>query len=294
MRTKSLFALPMIAVFILSGISLAHAQTASVSYEFNQTLTVGSAGADVIALQQLLINKGFLTSVSTPTGYFGTGTQNALAKFQAANGISPASGYGGAKTRAFLNTINVSLSAGQSTSSAINQVSQNSVQFNSPPPVATTTPPPNTTLCNGSYYPNCSAGYNFVCPAIGGAYCRISQQQQAVNDQAAQEATLQQQQAQAQQEQVQAAAAQQQKTNQINALTSSYNTQYNALQQQIINIKSKYYTDLANIENSRTNLAEAQGEEQNLLNQDNSEISQIQLQEQQLYLNYETQVQAPQ
>ena len=78
------------------------------SYSFNSDLTVGSKGADVTALQQFLINKGYLTAVSSPTGYFGTLTQKALAAYQSANGISPAVGYFGPKTRAFLNSMSVS------------------------------------------------------------------------------------------------------------------------------------------------------------------------------------------
>jgi peptidoglycan hydrolase-like protein with peptidoglycan-binding domain len=123
MKIKYISILPVIAVFALSSISLTLAQTNSSSYTFTQNLTIGSSGADVIALQQLLINDGYLTSVSTPTGYFGYGTQAALAKFQAANGISPATGYCGAKTRAFLNTLDVS-SINQPTSAIGNQQSQ--------------------------------------------------------------------------------------------------------------------------------------------------------------------------
>src|SRR3989344_3023098 len=59
--------------------------TASTSYNFTRNLTVGSRGDDVSALQQTLINGGQLTAVSAPTGYFGSATQAALAKWQAAN-----------------------------------------------------------------------------------------------------------------------------------------------------------------------------------------------------------------
>ncbi len=81
--------------------------TTTSSYSFTKDLTLGSKGADVTALQQLLINKGDLTAVSAPTGYFGTATQAALGKYQAANGISPAAGYFGPKTRAFVNSMTV-------------------------------------------------------------------------------------------------------------------------------------------------------------------------------------------
>lgn len=144
---------------------------------------------------------------------------------------------------------------------------------NVPTASAITTPPPNTTLCNGIYYNPCFAGQDFICPSNGNGYCQLSQQQQE------------------QLQQAQLVAAQQ-KTNQINTLTSQYNTQFNALEQQIINIKNQYYKDLVPIDGSGTNLMEAQGEKQNLLNKDNALISQIQLQEQQLYLDYSTKINA--
>ncbi len=82
------------------------------SYSYTKDLTLGSKGADVTALQQMLINDGYLTAVSKPTGYFGALTQKALAAYQAAKGISPAAGYFGPKTRAFVNSMSVSTTAG--------------------------------------------------------------------------------------------------------------------------------------------------------------------------------------
>jgi hypothetical protein len=75
------------------------------TYDFTSDLTVGSTGAQVTALQAFLIAQGDLTAVSAPTGYFGALTQAALAKFQAANGITPSVGYFGPKTRAFVNAM---------------------------------------------------------------------------------------------------------------------------------------------------------------------------------------------
>jgi hypothetical protein len=89
--------------------------TTTSSYSFTKDLTLGSTGADVSALQQLLITKGYLTAVSAPTGYFGTLTQSALAAYQSANGITPSVGYFGPKTRAFLNSMGVSTSGSSST-----------------------------------------------------------------------------------------------------------------------------------------------------------------------------------
>ncbi|HVO29028.1 MAG TPA: peptidoglycan-binding protein, partial [Candidatus Paceibacterota bacterium] len=75
--------------------------TSGSCYAFTSDLTVGSTGAAVTALQQMLISKGYLTAVSAPTGYFGSLTQAAVAAWQAANGITPSAGYFGPKSRAF-------------------------------------------------------------------------------------------------------------------------------------------------------------------------------------------------
>jgi hypothetical protein len=65
-------------------------------YNFTKDLTVGSKGADVTALQNVL-------GISPATGYFGSVTKAAVIKFQLAKGLTPAAGYVGAKTRAVLN-----------------------------------------------------------------------------------------------------------------------------------------------------------------------------------------------
>jgi peptidoglycan hydrolase-like protein with peptidoglycan-binding domain len=70
----------------------------------DRSLTVGSQGTDVWALQVLLIldgtgpQAGKLASVG-PTGYFGSLTQRAVAEYQKANGIVPDVGYFGPKTK---------------------------------------------------------------------------------------------------------------------------------------------------------------------------------------------------
>lgn len=68
------------------------------SCNFTTDLTVGSKGADVTCLQTALIAKGYLSA--SATGYFGSLTQAAVAKWQAAAGVTPAAGYFGAKSRA--------------------------------------------------------------------------------------------------------------------------------------------------------------------------------------------------
>lgn len=78
------------------------AQTSS--HIFNTNLGVGKSGSEVTFMQKYLVAKGYLTIPSGVSyGYFGTLTKNALIKFQKANRISPASGFFGPLTRAFVN-----------------------------------------------------------------------------------------------------------------------------------------------------------------------------------------------
>ncbi len=85
--------------------------TVSASYTFTRNLTVGSTGDDVKALQQFLNAKGYQIastgagSLGNESTYFGGLTKAALAKFQAANGISPAVGYFGPITIAKVNAM---------------------------------------------------------------------------------------------------------------------------------------------------------------------------------------------
>jgi peptidoglycan hydrolase-like protein with peptidoglycan-binding domain/uncharacterized membrane protein YgcG len=74
-----------------------------------KTLTIGATGNDVWAIQTYLIMNNILNpsgsaenELTDPTSYFGTLTKNALAEYQAAVGISPASGILGSKTYAYL------------------------------------------------------------------------------------------------------------------------------------------------------------------------------------------------
>jgi parallel beta-helix repeat protein len=78
-------------------------------YNFTKDLTIGSIGADVTALQQVLVNGGYLVMpVGVAYGKFGNLTRDALIKYQKAKGITPAAGYFGAKTRSVLNASAVS------------------------------------------------------------------------------------------------------------------------------------------------------------------------------------------
>lgn len=79
------------------------------SYHFMRDLDIGSEGDDVKALQQYLNQSGFYVASSgagspgNESTYFGPATQDALSRFQRANGISPAAGFFGVITRTFIN-----------------------------------------------------------------------------------------------------------------------------------------------------------------------------------------------
>ncbi|MFA6404933.1 MAG: peptidoglycan-binding domain-containing protein [Candidatus Paceibacterota bacterium] len=75
-------------------------------YTFNTNLTVGSTGADVVALQTWLMSQAYeipaITSGAAAKGYFGSQTKAAVVAYQAANGI-PNTGFVGPLTRAAIN-----------------------------------------------------------------------------------------------------------------------------------------------------------------------------------------------
>ncbi len=80
--------------------------TMTSGHMFNVDLTIGSKGADVVALQEILTSKGYLTMpAGVAMGYFGNLTKSAVAAWQAASGITPAAGYVGPKSRAALNAM---------------------------------------------------------------------------------------------------------------------------------------------------------------------------------------------
>ena len=95
-------------VLIASGIALfAIASIAGAQgYTFGTNLTVGSTGADVVALQTWLIANGYsipaIASGAASKGYFGAQTQTAVKAYQAAKGI-PSTGFVGPLTRGALN-----------------------------------------------------------------------------------------------------------------------------------------------------------------------------------------------
>jgi hypothetical protein len=79
---------------------LQSSSSTATSYNFTEFLSVGSQDAQVTALQERLTADGLYSGPIT--GYFGTLTEVAVGKFQAANGIA-VKGYVGPSTRAVLN-----------------------------------------------------------------------------------------------------------------------------------------------------------------------------------------------
>lgn len=76
---------------------------------FTKTLSMKDRGLDVVKLQNILIDKGYLAK-GFNTGYFGTKTKDALVKFQIEEGIvksstDPGAGRAGSSTREVLNSL---------------------------------------------------------------------------------------------------------------------------------------------------------------------------------------------
>lgn len=84
--------------------------TAPLGTLLTKTISIGSEGAEVVALQKFLISQNYLTTTS-PLGYYGELTRAAVKKFQCAKSIAcsgneASTGFGmvGQKTRAAINT----------------------------------------------------------------------------------------------------------------------------------------------------------------------------------------------
>ena len=93
--------------FVLAVFSLIISQFCFTQFLEAQTiasnLTLGSRGAEVESLQQILVSDGFLIMpAGVSYGYFGPLTRTAVARWQSANGVSPALGYFGPISRTVL------------------------------------------------------------------------------------------------------------------------------------------------------------------------------------------------
>lgn len=77
-----------------------YAEAATVNILSGSNLTVGSTGLEVVALQGVLSEMGYLqVPQGVSLGYFGPLTRSAVAKYQSARGVSPAAGYFGPLTK---------------------------------------------------------------------------------------------------------------------------------------------------------------------------------------------------
>ena len=121
-------------------------------FQFTQNLTLGSTGEEVRQLQIFLNTHGFPVAASgagspgNESTYFGPATQAALAAYQASVGISPASGYFGSITRAYINAI-----LARSGTAPIPPIT--------PPSTATTTPSVCPQLAGFQFTQNMTLGY---------------------------------------------------------------------------------------------------------------------------------------
>ncbi|HTK33157.1 MAG TPA: peptidoglycan-binding domain-containing protein [Candidatus Paceibacterota bacterium] len=99
---SSIFAL----AFVMGAVIVvprAHAETQNITVSPN--LTIGSTGANVVTLQALLSEMGYLNvPTGIPFGYYGSMTKNAVARYQVALNVAPAVGYYGPLTKSALYT----------------------------------------------------------------------------------------------------------------------------------------------------------------------------------------------
>ncbi|MES3005868.1 MAG: peptidoglycan-binding domain-containing protein [Patescibacteria group bacterium] len=90
-----------LALTIVAPVATSAQVMTTSAYTFSSNLTIGSRGADVVALQTFLESKGLLTiPAGVAKGYFGALTRSAVSAYQSMKGITPTAGYFGAITRA--------------------------------------------------------------------------------------------------------------------------------------------------------------------------------------------------
>jgi len=91
---------------IASGVAVLAFASVAAAQTFSANLTVGSTGADVAALQSVLMSAGIsipsISSGAAQPGYFGSQTKAAVQAYQTSKGV-PATGFVGPLTRAALN-----------------------------------------------------------------------------------------------------------------------------------------------------------------------------------------------
>ena len=87
---------------LMAQIAAMSGGSTSTGAAFTADMTIGASGSEVTRLQNWLISKGYSIPAGA-TGYFGAQTAAAVAAYQTASGITPASGYFGPITRAKVN-----------------------------------------------------------------------------------------------------------------------------------------------------------------------------------------------
>jgi hypothetical protein len=103
--TNVLLVLALIAGFALT-LLLAVPQAQAATYPnltVSRDMTTGATGPDVVVLQGLLSELGYLNvPAGVPFGYYGSLTQNAVARYQTARNVTPSAGYFGSLTKTAL------------------------------------------------------------------------------------------------------------------------------------------------------------------------------------------------
>ncbi|MDD5152841.1 MAG: peptidoglycan-binding protein [Candidatus Pacebacteria bacterium] len=86
-------------------VSVPQAKAAENNILVGSNLTIGSTGQNVVVLQGLMSELGYLDiPLGVSMGYYGTMTKNAVARYQAAQLVSPAVGYFGPITKNAMQT----------------------------------------------------------------------------------------------------------------------------------------------------------------------------------------------
>ena len=87
-------------VALLMAMSPIQAQAYEVNILTDSNLTLGMTGQKVVVLQGLLQELGYMTiPAGVSLGYFGSMTKDGVARYQAAQNISPEAGYFGPATK---------------------------------------------------------------------------------------------------------------------------------------------------------------------------------------------------
>lgn len=92
----------LLCIFVAGSSASAQGTVPTAGVAFTRDLTLGISGDDVSALQQFLIDSGFLKILS-PTGYFGPLTRTALGEWQRVAGVYPSAGYFGSISKGRMN-----------------------------------------------------------------------------------------------------------------------------------------------------------------------------------------------